>query len=234
MDSYTLFILKNISIISLPTMVLSLFFLFFFLKDKTNYSNSNIGHHIIINKKVAIPLFLYFLVSLVAIWAKITCLEYVILFLNFVFFYVFSAVLPIANRPILFIDVGWFINGIMLTLNYLLILIGKDSIRELSTNSLEQVKYIGYLLAFCFIVIYLSLLCCNYMIKLLKKKPIFTKSDVSMYIISKVSLIISVFLTYVVIIHDNYNEKVIEFYTFVAETLVIPIILLLFSSIKKK
>lgn len=234
MDSYTLFILKNISIISLPTMVLSLFFLFFFLKDKTNYSNSNIGHHIIINKKVAIPLFLYFLVSLVAIWAKITCLEYVILFLNFVFFYVFSAVLPIANRPILFIDVGWFINGIMLTLNYLLILIGKDSIRELSTNSLEQVKYIGYLLAFYFIVIYLSLLCCNYMIKLLKKKPIFTKSDVSMYIISKVSLIISVFLTYVVIIHDNYNEKVIEFYTFVAETLVIPIILLLFSSIKKK
>ena len=234
MDSYTLFILKNIFIISLPTIVLSLFSLFFFLKDKTNYSNSNIGHHIIINKKVAIPLFLYFLVSLVAIWAKITCLEYVILFLNFVFFYVFSAVLPIANRPILFIDVGWFINGIMLTLSYLLILIGKDSIRELSTNSLEQVKYIGYLLAFCFIVIYLSLLCCNYMIKLLKKKPIFTKSDVSMYIISKVSLIISVFLTYVVIIHDNYNEKVIEFYTFVAETLVIPILLLLFSSIKKK
>lgn len=234
MDSYTLFILKNIFIISLPTIVLSLFFLFFLLKDKTNYSNNCIGHHIIINKKAAIPLFLYFLVSLVAIWAKIAWLEYAILFLNFVFFYVFSAVLPIANRPILFIDVGWLINGIMLALGYLLTLIGKDSIQELSTNSLEQVKYIGYLLVFCFIVMYLSLLCCNYMIKLLKEKPIFTRSDVSLYTISKASLIISVFLTYVVIIHDNYNEKVIEIYTFVAETLVIPILLLLFSSIKKK
>ena len=234
MDSYTLFILKNTFIISFPTIVLSLLFLFFLLKDKTNYSNSSIDHHIIINKKVVIPLILYSLVSSVAIWAKIAWLEYVFLFLDFIFLYVFSAVLPIVNRPILFIDIGWLINGIMLTLSCLSILIGKDPIQELSTNSLEQIKYIGYLLAFCFIVIYLSLLCCNYMIKLLKKKPIFTRSDVSIYTISKVSLIISVFLTYVVIVHDNYNEKVIEFYTFVAETLVIPILLLLFSSIKKK
>ncbi len=215
-------------------MVLSLIFCFFFSKDKTDYNGPDINHHTTINKKLAILTLLYISVSLAAIWAKITWLECIILFLTFAFFCVPSAVLPIMNKPVPFIDAGWFANSIVLILANLSTLIEKDSFQELSTNSLEQAKYITYLLCFCFVVVYLLWLCCSYLIKLFKKKPISIRSDVSAYIASKAAFIISVFLVYIVIIHDNYNEKVIEIYAFVAETLVIPILLLLFSSIKKK